>query len=172
MLALCSSSVWCWRPEHPHQDHPWPLSRLLFWVFEEVQFYYSIPVWQLTYSQNQRWSDSSLPASETRGHGLLLPTPPQQPKPHPKFGQGSVRLQWLSAAVPGRGCKWTAEPTSNGTCQWWHSSILCGRTGGLGVGVPSWPVQTGETIFEYYQGSLNVIMGRWWERLSGPHFSP
>ena len=172
VLSLCSSPLWCGGPEHPGQDHPWPLSRLLLPALVEVQFHHPSSVRPPKHSQSQRWPDTFLPVPAARGHGLLLPTPPQQPEADKESGPGSVQLGRLSAVVPGRGCEWAAEPASHGARQWRHASVLCGRTGGRGVDLPSWPVQTGETIFEHYQGSVNIVMGRWRERLSGTYLSP
>lgn len=150
VFSLCSSSLRCWGPKHPSPDYPWSLSRLLFAILEKVQFYYPSSVWWPTHSQNQRRPDSTLPLPGARWHRLLLPTSPQQPNAHKELRPGSVWFRWLSSAMCRRSGQWSAKPTSHGPCKWWHTSVLCCGTGGLGVDLPFWLVQTGETIFKYY----------------------
>lgn len=172
MLPLCSPPLRCWRSKHPCEDHPWSLSRLLLWVVDPVQIHYFTPVRWPTFIESPRQPGSTLWLLDNRWHGLLLPTSAQQPQAHSKLGSSSVRQGRLSSTLSGRSCQRTAEPVSHGSRQWWHPSVLCGRTGGLGMDVPSWPLQARDAVLEYNQDCVNVIVGRWWKGLPGTHLSP
>lgn len=140
MFPLCSPPLWRWGSEHPSKDHPWSLSRLLLGLVVAVQIHPFTPVQRPTFIQSPRQPGSTLQLLDNRWHGLLLPSSAQQPQTHSKPGPSSVGPGRLSSAVSGRGRQRTAKPVSNGSRQRWHPSVLCGRTGGLGLDVPSWPL--------------------------------